>query len=101
MANSKLNKQNAVLLLENLFLRERLDLKAWDIRQMNKNISLMKSIVDNAQWGEEEEVASAKLGRVIDELSAIVQNKDATLVDAAHTHLEEALIQLRQLVFGL
>jgi regulator of replication initiation timing len=101
MANSKLNKQNAVLLLENLFLRERLDLKAWDIRQMKKNISLMKSIVDNARWGKKEEVASAKLGRVIDELSAIVQNKDATLVDAAHTHLEEALIQLRQLVFGL
>jgi regulator of replication initiation timing len=101
MATSQtLNAENAALFLENMLLRERLDLKAWDTRQMAKNMLTMKAIVDKARWGEKEKKAIANLERVIDELSVIIKNKDATLVDAAHTHMESAVAELRKLVFG-
>jgi hypothetical protein len=101
MAASKLlNAQNAVLFLENMLLRERLDLKAWDTRQMGKNMLTMKTVLDKADWGTKETKAVANLKKVIEELTVIIKNKDATLVDAAHTHLESAVTELRELVFG-
>ncbi len=100
MPDSSLSDENAVLFLENLLLRERLDLKSWDTRQMRKNIITMNEIVEKATWNANEKNASASVKKEIEKLLAIVQNKDATLVDAGHTHLEGAITDLRKLVFG-
>jgi NAD-dependent SIR2 family protein deacetylase len=95
-----LNDQNAVLFLENILLRERMDLKAWDTRQMKKNMATMKTVTEKATWAPNESKVVAKLNEEIDKLSVIIQNLDATLVDAGHTHLEQAVTELRKLVFG-
>lgn len=99
-SSSPLNRENAVLFLENILLRERLDLKAWDTRQMKKNVATMKEIVDRAAWGEKDARATENLMREIEKLLTIIQNRDATLVDAGHTHLERTVNELRKLVFG-
>jgi hypothetical protein len=101
MVNSEaLKSQYAVLFLENLLLRERLDLKAWNTREMGKNMLTMKEILDRAQWSAKETKASVALKNQIDALLQIIKNKDATLVDAGHTHLEQAVGELRMIVFG-
>lgn len=102
MTNSiSLTDENAVLFLENLLLRERLDLKSWDTRQMVRNMMIMNEIVDKAAWNaKEKKNASASVKKEIERLLVIIQKKDATLVDAGHTHLESAITDLRKLVFG-
>ena len=97
----KLSQENAVLLLENQFLKERLDYEKWDLRQMKSNVSLMKKITDTARWNESEKSLLEELVRAIEELLVIVQEKDTTRVIAGHTHLEQALRSLRNSTFGL
>ncbi len=101
MPNSRLSKENAVLLLQNTIVREKFDLQAWDIRQMKANVFLMKSIVEKAKWGSAEKPMSLKLKWVLGELETIIQERDATRVDAGHTHVEQVFSELRKIVFGI
>jgi hypothetical protein len=39
--------------------------------------------------------------KYLDELGTIIDHKDATRVIAGHTHVEQALSDLRAVVFGL
>lgn len=101
MADSKLSSENAVMLVENLLLRERLDWQMWDLRQMRLNVLQMKKIIENATWRTDEKSQSSNLNMALDELEMIVSQKDATRVIAGHTHVEQALHALRDIVFGL
>jgi hypothetical protein len=97
---TSLTGRDAVFFLENILLRERLDLKSWDTLHMRANMLTMKEIVTKASWDEKETSASEELLERIEKLLLVIQNKDATLVDAAHTHLEDAVNVLRKLIFG-
>lgn len=98
---SKITQENSVLLLENTFLRERFDWQTWDLRQMKISIALMQNISEKTDWGENTRVASSRLNDALRELMKIANDKDATRVAAGHTHVEQALSELRALVFGL
>jgi hypothetical protein len=67
---------------------------------MRKNMLTMQDIVDKAKWNAEERNVTSDLKNEIDKLLLIIQNKDATLVDAGHTHVENVVTRLRNLVFG-
>jgi len=67
---------------------------------MKSNIILMKSILKSTSWTKNATSASSKVQNRLDELLTIVQEKDATRVDAGHTHLELAISELRAAVFG-
>lgn len=100
--SEKLTQENAVLLLENLVLKERMDSNLWDLRQMRKNVELMKKIVESAPWsGAQAEFLSSRLVQTLVELVQIIQERDATRVSAGHTHVEQALSDLRDHTFGL
>jgi len=99
--NVSLSQENAVLLLENISLKERMDHESWDLRQMKSNVQLMKKISDSASWKSETKASVQDLTKAMDELLVIIQNKDATLVVAGHTHLEHALREVRISTFGV
>ncbi|MCL4518161.1 MAG: hypothetical protein M1587_03090 [Thaumarchaeota archaeon] len=97
----KINQENSVLLLENAFVRERFDWQVWDLRQIKVSIALMQGIVEKTEWSEKMVSASNKLKEALGELMKIANEKDATRVAAGHTHVEQALSDLRSLVFGI
>ena len=97
----KISQENSVLLLENAFVRERFDWQVWDLRQMKVSIALMQGIVENTEWGDKIVSASNRLKEALSELMKIANDKDATRVAAGHTHVEQALSNLRSLVFGI
>jgi hypothetical protein len=99
--STALNSRDAILLLSNLFTREKFSLNSWDTRRMESELGTMRKIVEKAQWNEKEQTASKELAKNLQELAKIVQEKDATRVDAAHTHVDEALSSLQDLVFGI
>ncbi|HKW03662.1 MAG TPA: hypothetical protein VJN71_00055 [Nitrososphaerales archaeon] len=101
MTDSKLSSENAVLLIENLLLKERFDWQMWDLRQMGLNVLEMKRIVNATSWRTVESVQSNSLHSALEELQVIVSQRDATRVIAGHTHVEQALQALRNIVFGL
>lgn len=90
-----------MLLIENLLLRERFDWQTWDLRQMNLNVLQMKKIAEKATWSAMEKKLGADLIAALGELHKIVVEKDATRVIAGHTHVEQALSSLRDIVFSL
>jgi hypothetical protein len=96
-----ISQENAFHLLESLSLRERMDHERWDLRQMKSNIQQMKKIADSVVWKSSDKSPLHELVRALDELSTIIQQKDATRVVAGHTHLEHALSQVRNSTFGL
>jgi len=96
-----ISEENALLLLENAFTRERFDWQMWDLRQMKQSIELMKKITSKAAGNPSAKDSFALLEKSLDELGAIIDQKDATRVIAGHTHVEQALSQLRALIFGL
>ncbi|MDG6997614.1 MAG: hypothetical protein JRN15_00705 [Nitrososphaerota archaeon] len=97
----KITQENSVLLLQNAFLRERFDWQTWDLRQMKISVALMQNISEKTDWWENTLAASRKLNDTLAELMKIIDDKDATRVAAGHTHVEQALSELRALVFGL
>ena len=101
MSGKKIAPENGVLLLGNVFLRERTDLRSWDPRQMKINVALMKKVVEKTDWQGAHMEHVDRLAGSLDELAQIISNKDTTRIDAAHTHAEYALNELRDLVFGL
>jgi hypothetical protein len=101
MNRLRLSKENALLLANDVFVRETLDLKSWDLRRMNSNVLQMKKIFRNTRWEKSELTLRNKLARSLDELERVIFKKDATLVDAAHTHVEVVLAELREHVFGV
>ena len=100
-SSATLSSRDAILLLSNLFTREKFSLNSWDTRRMESELGTMRKIVEKAQWNEKEQIASKELAKNLQELAKIVQEKDATRVDAAHTHVDEALSSLQDLVFGI
>lgn len=100
-SQTRINPENAVLLLENIFVRERFDWEKWDLRQMHLFVESMKKIVDKTAWRGQEASLAKSLESSLDELLTIIKNKDATRVAAGHTHVEQALSDLRSAVFGL
>ena len=101
MVSKRISSENSLLLLENAFTRERFDWQAWDLRQMKVRIDLMKKISENTNWEESAREASTHLKETLKELGTIIDQKDATRVIAGHTHVEEALSQMRKIIFGL
>ena len=101
MSQKRISKEDAVLLAQNLLLRERLDLTIWDLRQMRLNVIQMRKYLGAPLWGKEEKVRCDKAMKSLDELEQVIANRDATRVDAAHTHFEHALSELREVVFGV
>jgi UDP-2,3-diacylglucosamine pyrophosphatase LpxH len=101
LAKNAISEENAVLLLENALTRERFDWQMWDLRQMKQSVELMKKIVSNTSKSASSQAAFASLEKYLDELETIIEHKDATRVIAGHTHVEQALSELRALVFGL
>ena len=96
-----ISEENALLLLENAFTRERFDWQTWDLRQMRQSVELMKKITSKAARNPSTKDSFALLEKSLDELGTIIDQKDATRVIAGHTHVEQALTQLRALIFGL
>ena len=78
-----------------------MDHERWDLRQMKSNIQQMRRIADTIVWKSGDKLPLQELLRALDELSIIIQEKDATRVVAGHTHLEHALNQVRNSTFGL
>ncbi len=101
LVSKGISPENSLLLLENAFTRERFDWQAWDLRQMKLRIDLMKKISENTNWEESASKAANHLKESLKELGTIVDQKDATRVIAGHTHVEEALSQIRKIVFDL
>jgi len=101
LVSKRISSENSLLLLENAFTRERFDWQAWDLRQMKVRIDLMKKISENTNWEESVREASTHLKETLKELGTIIDEKDATRVIAGHTHVEEALSQIRKIIFGL
>ena len=101
LAKNAISEENAVLLLENAFTRERFDWQMWDLRQMKLSVELMKNIVSKTTKSTSSQATFASLEKYLEELETIIEQKDATRVIAGHTHLEQALSELRALVFGL
>jgi hypothetical protein len=101
LAKNAISEENAILLLENALTRERFDWQMWDLRQMKQSVELMKKIVSKTSKNASSQAAFASLEKYLDELEAIIEHKDATRVIAGHTHVEQALSELRALVFGL
>jgi uncharacterized membrane protein YqjE len=61
---------------------------------------MLNQIADRADWSPKQKRAVDDLKKQIGTLLVIIQNSDATLVEAAHTHLEKAVVELRESVFG-
>ncbi len=101
LAKNAITEENAVLLLENAFTRERFDWQMWDLRQMKQSVELMENIVSKTSKSTSSQAAFATLEKYLEELETIIEQKDATRVIAGHTHVEQALSELRALVFGL
>lgn len=101
MTRPGLSKESALLLAGDLLLRERLDAGNWDLRQMRLNVLQLKKVVGTPLWKGREKAVWQRLSRSIDELEEVIREKDATRVDAAHTHVEEAFSELREVVFGV
>jgi len=101
LVSKGISQENSLLLLENAFIRERFDWQAWDLRQMIVRIDLMKKISENTNWEESTRRAASQLTESLKELGTIVDQKDATRVIAGHTHVEEALSQVRKIIFDL
>ncbi len=101
MAQNVISEENAVLLLENALTRERFDWQMWDLRQMKQSVELMKKIVSKTERGASTQGSFASLEKYLEELGTIIDQKDATRVIAGHTHVEQALSQLRAQIFGL
>jgi hypothetical protein len=101
MAKNAISEENAVLLLENAFTRERFDWQMWDLRQMKQSVELMKNIVSKTSKNASSLASFASLEKYLNELETIIDHKDATRVIAGHTHVEQALSDLRAVVFGL
>jgi predicted phosphodiesterase len=96
-----ISEENALLLLENTFTRERFDWQMWDLRQMRQSVELMKKITSKATRSLSTKDSFAFLEKSLDELETIIDQKDSTRVIAGHTHVEQALTQLRDLIFDL
>ncbi|MDA4111528.1 MAG: hypothetical protein OK439_03255, partial [Thaumarchaeota archaeon] len=92
-----ISEENALLLLENALTKERFDWQIWDLRQMKQSIELMKKITSKAARNPTTKDSFALLEKSLDELGTIIDQKDATRVIAGHTHVEQALSQLRAL----
>ena len=101
LAKNAITEENAVLLLENAFTRERFDWQMWDLRQMKQSVELMENIVSKTSKSPSSQAAFVTLEKYLEELKTIIEQKDATRVIAGHTHVEQALSELRALVFGL
>jgi hypothetical protein len=101
LAKPRLSRENAVLLACNILLLEKMDLKDWALRRMSVNVNRMKAILAGARWEKGDVKAKERLARALEELEQVISEKDATRVDAAHTHLDEALGELRERVFGV
>jgi len=101
LAKNAITEENAVLLLENAFTRERFDWQMWDLRQMKQSVELMENIVSKTSKSTSSQAAFSSLEKYLEELKTIIEQKDATRVIAGHTHVEQALSELRALVFGL
>jgi hypothetical protein len=101
MTSTRISRENAVLLAKDLTLRERLDLKNWELRQMRLNVLQIRKILGAARWEKKDVRAHGQLMQSLDELEDVIREKDATRVDASHTHLEEALSELSKSVFGV
>ncbi|MFI5421711.1 MAG: hypothetical protein ACHQ1H_12150 [Nitrososphaerales archaeon] len=101
MEKNAISEENAVLLLENALTRERFDWQMWDLRQMKQSVELMKNIVSKTERNAYTQDSFATLEKYLEELGTIIDQKDATRVIAGHTHVEQALSQLRAQIFGL
>jgi hypothetical protein len=101
MGKNAINEENAVLLLENTLTRERFDWQMWDLRQMKQSVELMKNIVSKTERNASTQDSFTALEKYLEELGTIIDQKDATRVIAGHTHVEQALSQLRAQIFGL
>jgi UDP-2,3-diacylglucosamine pyrophosphatase LpxH len=101
MAKNAISEENALLLLENAFTRERFDWQLWDLRQMKQSVELMKKIVSKINKTAATQDSFATLEKFLGELGTIIDQKDATRVIAGHTHVEQALSELRDVIFGL
>jgi hypothetical protein len=101
MGKNAISEENAVLLLENALTRERFDWQMWDLRQMKQSVELMKNIVAKTERNASTQDSFAALEKYLVELGTIIDQKDATRVIAGHTHVEQALSQLRAQIFGL
>lgn len=101
MRRKRISKEDALLFAHNLLIRERLDLRSWDLRQMRINVIQLRKYLGAPLWGKDERVCADGAIKALDELEEVIAKKDATLVDAAHTHFEVALSELRELVFGV
>lgn len=101
LVSKGISQESSLLLLENAFTRERFDWQSWDLRQMKVRIDLMKKISEKTNWEESTREASSHLKESLKELGIIVDQKDATRVIAGHTHIEEALSQIREIIFDL
>jgi UDP-2,3-diacylglucosamine pyrophosphatase LpxH len=101
LAKNAISEENAVLLLENAFTRERFDWQMWDLRQMKQSVELMKNIVSKTAKNAASQASFTSLEKSLEDLETIIEQKDATRVIAGHTHVEQALFELRAVVFGL
>jgi hypothetical protein len=101
MGKNAISEENAVLLLENALTRERFDWQMWDLRQMKQSVDLMKKIVSKTERNTSTQESFAALEKYLGELGTIIDQKDATRVIAGHTHVEQALSQLRAQIFEL
>ena len=101
LAKNAISEENAVLLLENALTRERFDWQMWDLRQMKQSVELMKNICSKTSKSASLQASFASLEKSLDELETIIEQKDATRVIAGHTHVEQALSELRAHIFGL
>jgi hypothetical protein len=101
LAKNAISEENAVLLLENALTRERFDWHMWDLRQMKQSVELMKNICSKTRKSASSQASFASLEKFLDELETIIEQKDATRVIAGHTHVEQALYELRARIFDL
>ena len=85
--------------LELALIREFAAWQDWDLDRAAIELGLMKRICKKVDWMDDYLPLVDELGARIKETEKTVKDKDTTLIGAAHTRLERAIFDLRDILY--
>jgi len=85
--------------LELALIRELAAWRDWDLVNATDELGLMKRICKKVDWMDNYRPLVDDLNTKIKYAEQCVKNKDTTLIGAAHTRLERAIFDLRDMLY--
>ena len=85
--------------LELALIRELAAWRDWDLAVAEVELVLMKRICKKTDWAEDYLAMVKELEAIIKYAERTVQDKDTTLLGAAHTNLQRAIFDLRDRLY--